>query len=204
MKKYFLLAALMLGFVAADARDYKHSIGVNAGNLFGLTYKEYVRQNEHFVFQLDANVQLGFAPQSRLFVFDEKGKSVVDGSVDPFNFQAIVVNPNLMFQGRVGDWSWASMHLFIGGGVDLGVSWKTPTWSLAGWSFRGDTQYWGKINEHLITGFEFDFKGAPINLGLDFRPGIGELVYVHDKGNMEALVFFDWGAAVSVRFRMGK
>ncbi len=198
MKKYLLVAALVLGVVAADARDYKHSIGVNVGTLYGISYKGYVRESEHFVFQMDANVQLGFAPKSHMFLYDDKGKSISDASVNAFDFKAFYANPNLMYQGNVGDWSWASMHWFIGGGIDLGMTWET--YKALGVS---DTQYGVKFSEHAIGGIEFDFKGAPLNLGVDFRPGLGQLIYFPEgTKTYTTTVFFDWGVAVALRYRI--
>ena len=47
MKKSLLIAALVLSVVAANARDYKHSLGVNVGSLYGITYKGYVGDNDY-------------------------------------------------------------------------------------------------------------------------------------------------------------
>lgn len=196
MKKYLLVAALVLAVVAADARDYKHSIGVNVGSLNGISYKGYVRSQEHFVFQFDANVQLGYASRGASWATDKDGKSSKVYDSDPFGFYAFVVNPNLMYQGDCGDWSWASMHWFIGGGIDLGLMWNQYT------KIGSYNSNWLKVNEHVLTGVEFDLKAVPLNFGLDLRPGIGEAAYIFENGASTTMLFFDWGASLFLRYRI--
>ena len=196
MKKYLLVAALVLSVVAADARDYKHSIGINAGSLNGITYKGYVRDNEHFVFQFDANVHIGYASKGVTWLTDKDGKASKAYDSDAFGFYALVVNPNLMYQGNCGDWNWATMHWFIGGGIDLGWEWEQRT-SLG--SYKSD---WLKFNEHVLTGIEFDLKAVPLNIGLDLRPGLGEKFYIFDNGTISTMLFFDWAVNLSLRYRI--
>jgi hypothetical protein len=198
MKKSLLIAALVLSVVAANARDYKHSLGVNVGSLYGITYKGYVGDNDHFVFQMDANVQLGATGKCSGWLTDSKGNSTKAQKMEGFSFYAFAVNPNLMFQGDVADWSAASMHWFIGGGIELGFMWDQTNY---GTIKVTNHDIWGKVNEHLLTGIEFDFKAAPLNLALDLRPGVGEAFYIYDDGSNATVLFFDWGANVSLRYR---
>lgn len=200
MKKSIFLAAIMLlSATVASARDYQHSIGVNVGSALGVTYKGYVRSSEHFVFQMDANVQFGATGKSIGWLSNKEGKSTKATDVDPFSFYSFVVNPNLMYQGNAGEWSWGALKWFIGGGIDAGILWDMTNFG----SIKiTDHSIWGKVNEHVIGGIEFDFKGAPLNLGIELRPGLGETFYIYDGGYMSEILFFDWNANLSLRYRI--
>ena len=151
---------------------------------------------------------------------------------------------NFVYQGDVADWSAASMHWFAGGGLSMGMIQfglygdKHHSGSMSdGWKAMKDERkaykdmsseekdeagtknpYSFKFGLNAIAGIEVCFKGAPLNLSFDFRPGYGEAIKMYTypefgylKGGMQAIeknakqltgiAFFDWTMGLSLRYR---
>lgn len=202
MKKSLFVAVLLLGAMIAQARPYNHSIGVNVGSLYGISYKGYVRSQEHLVVQTDINFQLGITRGvSTSAANSQQSVSTQYSGNWQFPYFSATANPNLMFQTEIGHLGGATVNFFVGGGIELGAVW--------GWSNTlnnpflavGDQKPWCKINEHLIVGTEFALTSVPMVIGIDFRPGVAEGLRVTNDaviGN----AFFDWGLALSLRYAL--
>lgn len=183
---FIVLLSIMLAVMAWAERPYTHTIGINAGSINGLTYKGYVSNSDEFVMLLDANVQLYT------------------------NFAAAIAAPNFLYQAKATSFDFADLYWFVGAGINAGFAWdfhntqKRPLYNANAF----------KLGQHATLGAELNFSNAPIALGLDFRPGVGELFY---KSSIETIegqsfllpeskrftyIFFDWGLAVSVRYRI--
>jgi len=187
-RKFIILPLMLVAITAFAERPYNHTIGVNIGSINGLTYKGYVSNSDEFVMLLDANVQLYT------------------------NLACAVADPNFLYQNKATSFDFADLYWFLGAGVNAGFAWdfrspqKEPLYDAKAF----------KLGQHATLGAELNFNDAPVVLGLDFRPGIGELFY---KSSIETIeeqpvilpepqryttIFFDWGLAVSVRFRLDK
>jgi len=65
-----------------------------------------------------------------------------------------------------------------------------------------------KLGLNAIGGVEFCFKGAPLALSVDFRPGWGEFISFqkypmdNDKDCLKVTgaAFFDWALGASLRY----
>lgn len=186
-KKLLVTLSLIMAVVTTWAeRPYTHTIGINAGSINGLTYKGYISHSDEFVMLLDANVQLYT------------------------NFAAAIADPNFLYQAKATSFDFADLYWFLGAGINAGFAWDFH-------KTKGEPLYASnafKLGQHATLGTELNFYDVPIALGLDFRPGVGELFY---KSSIETIegkpivllepkgftyIFFDWGLAVSVRYRI--
>lgn len=191
MKKSLLIAAFILGTIVAQARPYNHSVGVNLGSYNGISYKGYIRSMEHLVVQTDINFQ---ASTTRGYLLSYSNGSQQSSTSFPkvaFDYFSVTASPNIMYQTEVANFSGATMNVFVGGGIELGAFWQH--------NLKSDP--YCKINEHVIAGTEFCLTSVPLVIGLDFRPGVGEAVYIGDSA-VETRTFFDWGLSLSLRYAL--
>ncbi len=229
MKKSLFVAVLLLSALTMSAREYQHSVGIYAGNSFGLSYKGYVRGQEHLVIETNLMTQLIVPGQYSLGV-----AASIDGKNSPRisdhgwekvpagenNFFTLVATPNVYYQAQAADLPGAVLNWYVGGGIGVGALWFASndfkniegfpqTISIAGPSSEGEPAF--KFDEHAVLGLEFCFKNAPLNLSIDFRPGCGESVMLYTGNSRQATaamsintVFFDWTAGVALRYRIGE
>lgn len=161
------------------------------------------------------------------------------------NLWAFQLAPNFIWQRNFASFDWASLDFFVGGGITLGyaqLTKATATSYKGEWCYKfeygdykeeeTDDYEWeetytidedaypddfGKFGINAIAGVEMALKGAPITIGLDFRPGYGLLFTGHDddykehkkdveedggkyKANAFNYSFFDWTLAATVRY----
>lgn len=196
MKKLLLFIVCMLNAMLVSTREYQHSFGVVVGSYNGLSYKGYVRSSEHFMVQMDLAVQVGITPDGTFI--SHTPNSTTNTTLYATTYYSFVASPNLMYQGKVAHIGSGTLNWFAGGGIELGILWGgngiVPVY--------GDgSKPWGKINEHVIAGMEYRFGGIPLNLGFDFRPGIGEGFYTYNENKAFNTFFFDWGLNLAVRYQ---
>lgn len=261
MKKNLLVAAMLLCALTISARPYTHSIGVNVGNIYGVSYKGYVAEN--FVLIADLNVKLGASKgYSWITTHSDKDhrdmlkdagvkmsgtdKDINGGKSYPFAYWTFEANPNFAYQGLIANAGFASIHWFAGAGISLGcgqyshygydrpkatkglyTSMSEMETVTLGKAYKDmadardnynklsseDKKHYGnpigmKLGLNAIGGVEFCFKGAPLALSVDFRPGWGEFIKFqkyemdHNKDCNEATgaAFFDWALGTSLRY----
>ncbi len=211
MKKLTLFAALLLGALTVNAGDYKHSIGVNVGNQYGVSYKAFLFDNENLALQIDLGVRLQETSGSGKY---KRG----DASTFKFksaDFYTFEVNPNVLYQKEFFSFDGGKLSWFAGGGISLGLlgeyslcSLKWDTWSYY-WPDRVITDendaktVYGKFGFNAIGGVELKFTKIPLAISCDFRPGYG-LGFWGKKVNgdkvSETVHFFDYEIAVGVRY----
>ena len=278
MKKNLLVAAMLLCALTISARPYTHSIGVNVGNIYGVSYKGYVSEN--LVVIADLNVKLGASKgyawnqsySDKDYQKDAKdaGEKLSGSETDKFVYWTFEANPNVAYQGLIANAGFASIHWFAGAGISLGCGqyarydYKRPTtggdlgdlsdlWGgdddddfitgrrdlMSSFGFGTETVTLGKawkdmadardnynkldsdekkyannpigmkLGLNAIGGVEFCFKGAPLALSVDFRPGWGEFISFQkikigkDKDclSVYSAAFFDWALGASLRYR---
>lgn len=225
MKKSLFVAVLLLSALTMSAREYQHSVGIYAGNSFGLSYKGYVRGQEHLVIETNLMTQmivpgqyfLGYAAAATSGKISantgDKWWTVTAGTNNFLTFEA---TPNFYYQAQAADLPGAVLNWYAGGGIGLGVLWRASNNFNRIEAFP-DIFYENanlpalKFDEHAVLGLEFCFKKAPLNLSIDFRPGCGEFIYVTAQSSSKvttaaalAGVYFDWTAGVALRYRIGK
>lgn len=177
MKKIFLtLVCVIVCATSMTANDYRHSIGGVVGNLYGVSYKGLfpIGGIDGFGFEADMGVKLLSTPS---WVHMAQGGATA-------NFFTFELTPSLLYQNLVTEFDEGRLDWYAGGGVSIGM----------GQGFNGGALM-GKFGFHGMGGIEFVFD-APVNVGLDFRPGYGLLF-----DDYAELSFFDWTVAASVRYR---
>ena len=273
MKKNLLVAAMLLCALTISARPYTHSIGVNVGNIYGVSYKGYVSEN--LVVIADLNVKLGASKGyawSQSWSDKDYQKQMKDANVkmsgsetDKFAYWTFEANPNIAYQGLIANAGFASIHWFAGAGISLGCGqyatygYKRPKTDGGDWGDLGDWEVAGrkdyapsyggvsvetvtlgmawkdmadardnynkldsdqkkyaenpigmKLGLNAIGGVAFCFKGAPLALSVDFRPGWGEFISFSkvkmshngkDCLHVQSAAFFDWALGTSLRYR---
>lgn len=183
MKKFFLtlmIAAMAMGSFAAN---YQHSIGAVAGGLNGISYKGFISGN--WALQADLGVGLKATAGSVTGSTSWGSATSGDGQHDLWD---VVFNPNIEYQGNITrgfDW-------FAGAGISGGFSYMCFSDN----GYDGDPM--GKFGINAIVGAEYKF-GAPVVIGIDFRPGYG--LYAHSGDNYSVTYnCFDWTLALAVRY----
>jgi len=207
MKKTIFAVALLLCSLAISAQEYTHSIGVNVGSMYGVTYKGFIFGVDGLALQADLGVRLGATSRavSGNTYYKSKGEkehfTYNKLGVDPvyFTFEA---NPNIVYQSNIGAWDFGSLSWFAGGGVSLGLMKLSDTWG-----HISNSDVTGKFGLNAIGGLELCFTGAPLALSFDFRPGYGlqfdsdsetiKGVKIEKRDNMS---FFDWGLVLGLRY----
>lgn len=216
MKKISLFAAMLLCALTISARPYQHSVGVNVGGINGVSYKGYVRSLEHMFVIADLGVKVSASKGMSYNVISTTsggGHSSTDTYSDRTNahfvYYSFEANPNLGYQGDIKDFDFASLHWYAGGGISAGFSQYAPDWGLIASSRKDlDNPYWFKFGINAIAGVEMCLKNAPVNFGLDFRPGVAidmdsssRTLGVIKTTEFAAVTYFDWALAASIRYR---
>lgn len=161
------------------------------------------------------------------------------------SFWSFQIAPNFIWQKNIASMDWANLDFFVGGGISLGyakvskaevVSGKGEEYEKISYngyeeetkgdyeieeSFTLDKKSYpedlGKFGINAMAGVEIAFTGAPITVGIDFRPGYGLLFAGHDdeykkakkeveeqggsyKASPFTYSFFDWTLAATVRY----
>lgn len=140
MKKSLLLAAVvLLSVMGLNARPYHHSVGINVGNVYGLSYKGYVRSSDHFIVITDLNAKIGVTGKSTAgyFMTDNNYdtylrddlKRDMSSTLDPMAYFSVEANPNLGYQGDIKEFNALSLHWFVGGGIHMGYGQIASRWS---------------------------------------------------------------------------
>jgi hypothetical protein len=247
MKKILLLAVAALASLGAFAQNYEHSAGVVVGNLNGLSYKHFISNELAIQADLGFGIvsTSGTLVGANKETYKEdnyksSNKTKYQSTGDLWSFQ---IAPNFIWQKNIASMDWANLDFFVGGGISLGyakltnlkvkkgetisnINGNETKTELKEKSFEDqeksdwDNFYekaYGKFGINAIAGVEFAFTGAPITVGVDFRPGYG-LLFSGDinKDNKEyakkfkeaggsykestTYNFFDWTLAATVRY----
>ena len=205
MKKTFFSALMLLFTLTVCAQDYTHSIGVNVGSMYGVSYKGFIFGVDGLALQADLGVRLGITSKAVSGNFYVKvGGTNTHATYselwcDPvyFTFEA---NPNIIYQSNIASWDFGSLDWYAGGGVSLGLMKWADNW---GNISKADVD--GKFGINAIGGLELGFSGAPLALSLDLRPGYG-LMFGNDKDNELGTEtrwdasFFDWALVAGLRY----
>lgn len=178
--------------------------------------------------------------------YDNSSKLTLGASANLWTFE---LAPNFIWQKNITSFDWASLDFFVGGGVSIGYAKLTRLEAKkAKYSgketYRGEVternreyngdeirymniwgfadyyaKSYGKFGVNAIGGVELALTGAPITIGLDFRPGYG-LMFTSDltadnkelqedikNAGEDASIkesdtysFFDWTLAATVRY----
>lgn len=216
MKKISLFAAMLLCALTISARPYQHSVGVNVGGINGASYKGFVRSLEHMFIIADLGVKVSASKGMSCTEIDHiemGGQSSTETSSwsqsSHFVYYSFEANPNLGYQGDIKDFDFASLHWYAGGGVSVGLSQLGGNWGeIADARKYADKPFDFKLGINAIAGVEMCLKNAPLNIGVDFRPGMATNMHFHSEsyGAMSATQFmsatyFDWALAASLRYR---
>lgn len=216
MRKVCFTIIILLFANCIYAQDYKHSIGIVAGSLNGLSYKQMV--NENLVFQADLGLGLLSTRGQAYLIYNDSyfDDLVLDSKIskvkwiqNEINLWSFQFQPSLYSQKNIVNLTWGNIAGFIGGGITLGYSTELiPELSNSFYIYD-----YGKVGANIITGIELIFKKVPITLGVDFRPGFGMLVTrdvvliqkepgdpVVEVYNTIIYPMFDWGLAMSLRY----
>ncbi len=225
MKKNLCIIALLFSALTMSAREYQHSVGIIAGNSFGLSYKGYIRSQEHLIIETNLSTKLlapgqycvdAAAVVSAGKIKANTGDIWATVKAGSNNFLTVEASPNIYYQAQAADLPGAVLNWYAGGGLGVGCLWMASN------DFKhinGFSEFWDdnidlpafKVDEHAVVGVEFCFKNAPLNLSIDFRPGCGEFIHVTANSlngvtSAAAMVgmFFDWTAGVALRYRIGQ
>ena len=174
MKK--IMSLVLVAMMGMCAMAQKQEIGVVIGGLNGLSYKYWM--NDNVAVQADLEVGLTAAPTS-LQVNGNIGYLGVNSQYD------FTLNPNLLYHFPLTN----RMHLYTGGGVNLGM--------LSDIQNTNPNGITGKFGVNGAFGIAFDAKKAPVVVAFDFRPGYG-LGFVGN--NVAYSHFFDWKLGLAIRY----
>jgi hypothetical protein len=245
MKKILLLAVAALASLGAFAQNYEHSAGVVVGNLNGLSYKHFI--SDELAIQADLGFGIvstsGSAVWSKKTSLSGNEASTKTKLQSQANLWTFQIAPNFIWQKNIASMDWANLDFFVGGGISLGYAKLTSLEVKKSESIsdkngevtkekHGEEEYkhqtedtwkefykmaYGKFGVNAMAGVEFAFTGAPITVGVDFRPGYG-LLFTGDKTDYEkeyaksvkedggsyknstTYSFFDWTLAATVRY----
>ena len=238
MKKTLLAAALLLGALTISAQDYTHSIGATVGNMYGVSYKGFIFGVDGLALQADLGVKISNYGKAATITTRVDGNSNTNSgtfanSQDYFTFE---VNPNVVYQRDITSGGWGKLSWYAGGGISIGMMKSGASgnfymddngalhdfwWAV---SARIDTDgdgskdadavdLGGKFGFNAVGGVEMSLAGAPLVIGLDFRPGYGLQFLSQDmmvgmsptgpvmKKASITTSFFDWTLAASIRYR---
>lgn len=206
---------MLLCALTISARPYQHSVGVNVGGINGVSYKGYVRSLEHMIVIADLGVKVSATKgltESIIQHTSGQGQSSTDYQTASDNghyvYYSFEANPNLGYQGDIADLDVASFHWYAGGGISAGFSQISNNWDNIAEQRKYESPYWFKFGINAIAGAEMCLKNAPVNFGLDFRPGVAinmdsnTLNYMGVKRyTFISATHFDWALAASIRYR---
>lgn len=214
MKKLFIIVftlCLVNQSLSVQAQEgpYKNSIGGIAGSLSGFSYKGFV--SKHCALQLDFGAKI--TGISSFTYYPDLESDAVVGHYTNRNLaplETIEANFSVMFEGKVAK----GFHLFIGGGVSLGMSYNNPignafldmsyyneynyrnSYTYPQCLYRYNEYITGKVGFHNIAGLEYSFN-IPLTIQLDARPGSALLFETIDDG---VCLYLDWSVQLSVRY----
>lgn len=240
MKKIFTLAVAAMTAMCAFAQDYTQSVGLVVGSLNGASYKYFI--SEELAIQADLGIGVMATGGSSVSTANktlegksDKTKSVTKMDVSLWTLQ---VAPNFIWQKDLTTFDWGKLDYFVGGGLTLGYAKFIKGELVSSKNYkdgkeinsteyrRGDAtfigtdegfnQSYGKFGINAIAGVELALTGAPITIGLDFRPGYGLLFTGDNEDTKEekedvksmggkmttsnTFSFFDWTLAATVRY----
>ncbi len=217
MKKYGLIVGLLSVCLGAGAQTYKHSIGIDVGTLYALSYKGFVfRSVPELAFQIDAGINVFVtAGTTRASVANEDIKIGLPWSKSqPFGRMEVydlVIQPNFIYQKMWEQRDWGSISWYAGGGVNIGYmreNSKAYNYQTGQYDFitlmRGKSMR-GKFGVNAVAGIELGFKAAPLALSFDFRPGYGlgwaweTNPDTHIRTNVQ-MHYLDWTVAIGLRY----
>ena len=222
MKKTFIAAFMLLAAFTVSAQDYTHSIGVNVGSMYGVSYKGFIFGVDGLALQADLGVKL-ISIAGEATNKPEKGDKSTYSLKDlpVFTFEA---NPNILYQSNISSWDFGSLDWFAGGGVSIGFMQQFGTGKLKGdddkWYDykikdaensvgKGKNPIYGKMGVNAIGGLELGFSSVPLALSFDFRPGFGLGWHTEKEKEVEGMTtpkttttipFFDWALNVGLRY----
>lgn len=217
MKKLTLFAALLLGALTVNAGDYKHSIGVNVGNQYGVSYKAFLFGNENLALQIDLGVRLQETSGSYNYKTKVSGQTFsTKGKFKQGNMFTFEVNPNMLYQKEFFSYDGGKLSWFAGGGISLGLLGQYGSvrmkdndeslyWYYGRWitDETGAKTVYGKFGFNAIGGVELKFTKIPLAISCDFRPGYGLGFWAKDVNGAKVnntFHFFDYEIAVGVRY----
>ena len=185
---YFRRIIVVLGVcmltMGVQARTYRHSIGGNAGSVYGVSYKGFVfPEVKGLAIQADLGVKLLAVP---IAVENWVGQSFTT-SWSCYTFE---LNLNLLYQSLITEFDEGRVDWYAGGGLSLGLMRDMTV------TYDEIDPTLGKFGINAVAGVELLFDEVPVNLSFDFRPGYG-VNFI--KGHH--LSFFDWALAIGVRYR---
>lgn len=179
-------------YVLSEKFPYKHSLGIVAGNINGISYKTFVK--DHFAIELDlAGFEMSLCPIEKYnnYYYGYGGYSYYRNILAT---SAPVLHLNLLYQGHFTK----GLYGMVGGGLNIGYSFTEELRS-AYQPYMYDCWYcyweeFGKAGAGALLGLEYVFE-KPVALQFDFRPGYGILF-----SDLNAYHFFDWALCLSVRY----
>lgn len=213
MRKTFITLFLALCATVVFSQGYKHSFGVIAGTLDGISYKCYGKRNNRFAFQFDAYWQWGCMPKGVMFDYSVTGNAkyfteqTYISNSPKAQYQAGMASFSFMYQKQFattanGIWNW-----YVGAGIALGGCWGYDMDKVA-YDFRPNNKDfpWLKFDQHALGGVEYCYDKVPFSFGIDLRPAMAENFQYKGVGKNRDEVYtlaFDWGVNLSVRYCFG-
>ena len=179
-----LVASILLLSMAAVsyAQPYKGGIGIVTGNMYGVQGKLFLKPK--LALQADLACKLGAYPWGYGYKFSS--------TIGIFE-----LNPNLLYQSNIKEWSCGQLDWFAGGGLSLGF---TYIYDYSDYNYPyGYKTIAGKFGTNAIGGVELSLSKVPLAFAVDFRPGFGMLLT-----KKYAIFYFDWAATASVRYCFGQ
>ena len=177
-------------YVFSEKFPYKHSLGIVAGNINGISYKTFVK--DHFAIELDlAGFEMSLCPIETYNSYYYGGyyyyRNVLATS-------APVLHLTLLYQGHFTK----GLYGMVGGGINIGYSFTEELRSpYQPYMYNCPYCYWeefGKGGAGALLGLEYMFE-KPVAIQFDFRPGYGILF-----SDLNDYHFFDWALCLSVRY----
>lgn len=176
--------------IFSEKFPYKHSLGLVAGNINGISYKTFIK--DHFAIELDlAGFEVSLCSFYNNYYYQynyyKYNRTILAMS-------APVLHLNFLYQGHFTK----GLYGMVGGGINIGYSF-TPELRKAYRPNMYNNPYanweeFGKAGAGALLGLEYVFE-KPVALQFDFRPGYGILFSDLDYYN-----FFDWSLCLSVRY----
>jgi len=181
-------------YVFSEKFPYKHSLGIVAGNINGISYKTFVK--DHFSIELDlAGFEMSLCP---IETYVSYNNSYYYGGYFYYRnvlaMSAPVLHLNLLYQGHFTK----GLYGMVGGGINIGYSFTEELRrAYQPYMYNCPYCYWeefGKAGAGALLGLEYVFE-KPVALQFDFRPGYGVLF-----SDLNDYHFFDWALCLSVRY----
>ena len=176
--------------IFSEKFPYKHSLGLVAGNINGISYKTFIK--DHFAIELDlAGFEVSLCSFYNNYYYQynyyKYNRTILAMS-------APVLHLNFLYQGHFTK----GLYGMAGGGINIGYSF-TPELRRAyrPYMYNDPWANWeefGKGGAGALLGLEYVFE-KPVALQFDFRPGYGILF-----SDLDYYHFFDWAVCLSVRY----